>query len=88
MIFDPDSGAAVSERWLGMSGTVAAVRARLGRLADVQSIGFESWGGVAETDAVVVAAARYADGATPDEVAALAARFPTRRFWWMFNHGF
>ena len=84
-IFDSTTGAMVCARWLGMSGTLERAHAVLMRAPACSTVGFECWADLTPAETEAIAEARYADGASPDEVRALAARFAAPTYWWMLE---
>jgi hypothetical protein len=85
-IFDPRVGTIVATRWLGGRGTVNKLHDVVSRPPGYSEVGYACWGQITAAEAVSVAEASYADGATPEEVAALSRTFPPDLFWWMIMH--
>lgn len=84
LIFDPMKGTMARERWLGGNGTRDWVRILCEKPAHSVG-GCETWRttiAVART----VSEASYADGATPEEIDRLAAKYPEQYYWWIIEH--
>lgn len=88
IVFDPDLGAVVYARWLGGTGTLEAARDVLRRSPTTTSTGLECWAPITRDEAERIAAAHYADGATPEDIARLSIRFPCSRYIWMVVRDF
>lgn len=88
LVFDPQLGAVVCERWLGGNQTLEAAHGILHRPPKSVERGVECWTEVFPKEVEQVAEYSYADGATPAEVVTLAARFPVTRYAWMLLHGY
>ena len=89
VIAQPETGAIVQERWLGMGATLAVFREQLARPPTIRRRGFESWADLREND-VLVALERAPNGDSPalEDISALADRFPDDKFWWCLVRGF
>ncbi len=85
-VFDPATQTVVLEAWLGGNGTRDRVRAVLARPPDVTDAGWESWGAVSAAAAMAIAQARYAHGASPEDVHRWLVRYPTADYWWIIEH--
>ncbi len=83
LIFDPQLGAVVCDRWLGGNSTLEAARGILARGPSCLEPGLECWTNVLPNEVEQVADSSYEGGGTPAEIAALAERFPARRYAWM-----
>ncbi|HPF37044.1 MAG TPA: hypothetical protein P5081_14090 [Phycisphaerae bacterium] len=87
VIFDPQMGAIVCDAWIGMSDTIAKARSVLRRDPD-HAIGFECWARLQLDEILEISATHYLEGAGPDEIQELAARFPPDGAWWMLFHDY
>lgn len=88
LVLDSTLGAVVCDRWLGGNATLAAAQEVLGRQPDCPQVGLECWANVEPELAVQIAAAGYAAGASPEEVATLRHRFPQPRYVWLIVRDF
>jgi hypothetical protein len=78
----------VCSRWFGMSSTLARLRDVLNRPPEHSVLGKDCWSNITVAQGSSIAEASYAQGATPSEIAALAAQFPPSSFWWMIERDY
>ncbi len=72
-----------------MGGTVLACRDVLARAPVLYEPGYEVWDHVNVREVLrIVAAARYVDGLTAEDVAALAEAFPPPHCWWSIERDY
>ena len=81
LIAKPLDRAVVVDRWIGGNGVRDRAFKVLRRPPDLKEDGLRSWS-VSPAEALAISEAHYGDGATPDDVAALAAAFPADCHWW------
>jgi hypothetical protein len=86
LVFNPQLGAVVCERWLGGNRTLEAALSILARPAKSLEPDLKCWTDVLPKEVEQIAEYSYTPGATPAEVVTLAARFPTTRYAWMLLH--
>ena len=88
LVFDPARGAIVHARWLGGSATREKAREVLGPHPRQVRTGLDCWTGVLPAAAEQLAHESHAGGATPEEVVALARRFPVPPYVWLIDHDY
>jgi len=85
MIVDPESGAVIMNRWVGLSSVRERAREVLQRPPDHEATGFASWGRLTVAEASLICEAHDDDGITPAEVEQLGVEHPGERFWWALH---
>ncbi|MCE9580728.1 MAG: hypothetical protein K8W52_46840 [Deltaproteobacteria bacterium] len=76
-IIDPAREAVVVVAWIGGNGTRDRARDVLQRPPDFAVQGWESWGSISAAEALAIAEARYAPGASTDDVRRWLDQYPT-----------
>lgn len=88
VIFEPNIGAVVVERWLGGRGTLKKLYEVVQRAPDHTSRGYDTWGRITATQAALIAEASYVGGVTPAAITQLSQAFPDDRYWWMMQRDY
>jgi hypothetical protein len=88
VIFSPALEAVVVRRWIGGSRVRDAAEARLGPPDRADETEASMTWRVRPREAVTIAKAHYADGATPRDVRGWATEFPEDAFWWSVVVGY